>query len=448
MFTNYARTITLIVLVALLAGCGSEATTTPLPPANTPASEAPPPTDEPAPTAVPVLAPGVGGESWIRVYRADQDDVCDDVLLAEDGGYYLVGTTNLEFEPERRGDTYLIKTDAAGQVVWAKAYGGDGYEGGMAIAQTSEGLLLSGVVDSVDTDGMDILLTMVDLEGNQLWTKTFGGPLDQMGAAVPLDDGGYILGGSVVDPDDFVVDPGTAGYGGFEGRSNIYLARIDADGNEVWSRAFGGEDNNVLATSGSQSPDGDFLALGTIVYFPEGGDDIYLVKVDENGDEVWSRTWEDGSMNAYDLIQASDGNYLISGTYIPADAPDETRPNYLFIKVDPEGNEIWRSTFGDPEMIERGLALVETTDGGYVTMGDKGMSYYSGDDVGIALVKIDANGQFLWEELIETSAHSMLATILQHPDGGYVVAGSIMGTYSFNPLLIKTDSEGYVDVSE
>ncbi len=311
----------------------------------------------------------------------------------------------------------------------------------MAILQTSDGLLLSGVTNSVDSDGMEILLTMVDQDGNQLWTKTFSGPLDEMGVALPLDDGGYILGGNVVDPDDFVIDPGTAGYGGFEGRSNIYIARIDADGNELWSHAFGGE-NNVLATAGLQSSDGGFLALGTIIHFPDSNA-LYLLKVDENGDEVWSRTWEGGSINGYDLIETSDGNYLISGSYTPLDDSEDAKPDYLFIKVDSEGNELWTSTLGDPDMIDRAMVLAETMDGGYITAGDKVRDYYS-HDADIALVKIDANGQFLWEEIIETSAHSMLATILQHPDGGYVVAGSIMGTYSFNPFLVKADSEGHV----
>ncbi len=443
MFTNYVRMIVLIGLVILLAGCGSDAATTPVAPANTPTSQAPPSTNEPVPVTVPAVEPIAGGDSWIRTFGNERNDVCNNVLMAADGGYFLVGTSDIEFEPEQRGKLYLIRTDAAGQVLWGKAYGGEEYRGGMAIAQTSDGLLLSGVENSVDTDGMDILLTMVDQDGNQLWTKTFGGPLDEMGVALPLDDGGYLLGGNVVDPDDFVVDPGTAGYGGFEGRSNIYMARIDADGNELWSRAFGG-DNNVLATAGVPLPEGGGLALGTVIAFPDPDDDIYLVRVDENGGEVWSRTWEEGAMSAYDLVQTSDGNYVISGSYTPLDS-DDAKPNYLFIKVDPEGNEIWRSTFGDPEMIERALALVETMDGGYVAMGDKGTGYHSGDDVGIALVKVDANGQFLWEEVIETSAHSMLSTILQHPDGGYVIAGSIMGTYSFNPLLIKTDSEGRVN---
>ncbi len=444
MSTNYVRTITLIVLVTLLAGCGSSATTTPVPPTEEPViEELPSPTNEPPPTAAPVIDPSIAGESWIRVYSSDQDDVCDDVLMADDGGFFLVGTTDLEFEPERDGDTYLIRTDPAGQVLWAKAYGEDGFDGGSAIFQTSEGLLLSGSTNTADTDGMDIFLTMVDQDGNQLWTKTFGGPMDEIGVALPMDDGGYILGGNVVDPDDFVINPGTAGYGGFENRSNIYVARIDADGNEIWSHAFGGEDN-VMATAGIKSSDGSFLALGTILRFPDVDDDIYLVKVDENGDEVWSHTWDEGALSAYDLIETSDGNYLISGAYIDPDAADETKPNYLFIKVNPEGDELWRSTFGDPDMIERTLAIVETMDGGYVAMGDKGLSYHSGDELGIALVKIDANGQFLWEELVEISSHIMMRTILQHPDGGYVVAGSIMGTYSFNPLLIKTDAEGHV----
>jgi len=444
MFTNYARTIALIMLVTLLAGCGSPATTTPVPPTEEPViEELPSPTNPPPPTAAPAIDSSIAGDSWIRVYSADQDDVCDDVLMADDGGFFLVGTAGLEFEPERGGDAYLIRTDPAGQVSWAKAYGGEGYESGMTIVQTSEGLLLSGAANTADTEGMDIMLTMVDQDGNQLWTKTFSGPLDEMGVAWPLDDGGYMLGGNVVDPDDFVVDPGTAGYSGFEGRSNLYMARIDADGNEIWSRAFGGEDN-VMATAGLQSSDGNFLALGTILRFPDVDDDIYLVKVDENGDEIWSRTWEEGALSAYSLVETSDGNYLISGSYIAPDAFDETKPNYLFIKVNPQGDELWTSTFGDPDMIERALMLAETTDGGYVTASDKMRDYYSGGDVGIALVKIDANGQFLWEEVIETSAHTMLRTILQHPDGGYVIAGSIMGTYSFNPLLIKTDSEGYV----
>ena len=79
-----------------------------------------------------------------------------------------------------------------------------------------------------------------------------------MATAWPIPDGGYLVGGNIVDPNDVVADPGAAGYGGFAGRSNVYLARTDSDGHEIWARTFGGE-NNVLATGGIQTPDGGFM---------------------------------------------------------------------------------------------------------------------------------------------------------------------------------------------
>jgi hypothetical protein len=347
-----------------------------------------------------------------------------------------------QFEPERQGDVYLIKTAAAGEVLWEKTYEKEGYQQGLAIFQTGDGgLLISGVTSSSGTTGMDVYLMKLDQDGNELWSKTFGGPLDEMGAAWPMDDGGYILGGNIVDPDDFVADPSAAGYGGFAGRSNIYIARTDADGNELWSRTFGGE-NNVLATGGVRAPDGGFLILATILYFPESGDDVWLLKVDGDGNEVWSRTWEEGSIGARDLVQTADGNYLITGSYSPSDDADSNE-DFLFIKIDPEGNELWTSTFGDPDMIDYGMVLAETMDGGYVAAGERVTDLYTWD-ADISLVKIDGDGQLLWEQIIETDAHCMFGAILQHPDGGYVIAGSAFNGRTFDIFMIKTDSEGNV----
>jgi len=445
MFTHYVRTIACILFVILVVGCGSDATTTPVPPTNTPII--PTPTAEPSPTAPPATEPALTSDTWFQTYGENENDDCRDVLMVDDadgGGYFILGTTNLEFEPEQRGDIYLIRTDAAGQVLWQKTYGGEGFESGGAVVRTDDGgLMVSGMTTSSGAGGMDILLIKLDQDGNELWSKTFGGPLDEMGAAWPMEDGGYVLGGNIVDPEDFVADPGAAGYGGLAGRSNIYLARTDADGNELWSRTFGGE-NNVLAASAARTPDGGFIIVATITYYPESDDDIYLLKVDENGDEVWSRTWEEGTTYAYDLIETSDGNYLISAAYEALGDPGTSKPDFLFIKVDPEGNELWTSAFGDPDMVDHGTVLAETTDGGYVTAGERVKDYYSGD-ADIMLVKIDENGQLLWEKIIETSAHSMFAAILQHPDGGYVVAGSMLQGRTFDIFMIKTDSEGNVN---
>jgi len=115
-----------------------------------------------------------------------------------------------------------------------------------------------------------------------------------------------------------------------------------------------------------------------------------------------------------------------------------------FIKIDPEGNELWTSTFGDPDMIDYGSVLAQTLDGGFVTAGERVTDLYTWD-ADISLVKIDGDGELVWEQIIKTDAHCVFGTILQHPDGGYVIAGSAFNGRAFDIFMIKTDAEGNVE---
>ncbi len=463
MYSQRSKLILTLVFMMFLIGCtarstpiSTQETNIDIPPTNTPvpaATEVPPPTSEPATkeapqteppsSEAPVTEPVAPSNTWMKTYGANRDDTVADILLTDDGGYYIAGATNIQFDGDMQADIYLLSTDAAGEVLGEQAYRheSEGYNSAQAIYPTDDGgLLISGVASS-ETGGMDIFLMKVDQDGNEVWSKTFGGPLDEFSAAWPMDDGGYILGGCIVDPNDIVVDnPGVAGYGGFAGRSNIYLARIDAEGNELWSHSFGGE-KNVMASSGIPTPDGGFLILATIMYYPDNDDDIYLLKVDEYGNEVWSLTWEEGNLDGYEIIQTSDGNYLIAGAYAPTGDVDSSIKDFLFIKVDPDGNEIWTSIFGDPDAYDWAIGITESPDGGYVAVGEISKDLYTWDS-DILLVKIDANGQLIWQTTIDTNTHTMLAEILQHPDGGYVIAGSTYLRGNFDILLIKTDADG------
>jgi hypothetical protein len=453
--SNLYRLILALTLVSVLvAGCGSEATSTPLPPTAEPAPTASPtaeptPTPEPSPTPSPTAEPSptatepaVTDDTWFKTYGGDQDNVVQDVLMADDGGYFIVGTTNLEFEPEQQGDIYLIRTDAAGEVLWEKTYGGEAYDAGSTIFPADDGgLMIAGCTASFGAGGLDAYLLKVDQEGNELWSKTFGGALDEMATAWPAEGGGYFVGGAIVDPNDIVADPGAAGYGGLAGRSNIYLSRTDDEGGELWTRTFGGE-NNVMPTAGLRTADGGFLILATIMHYPKNDDDIYLLRVDQDGNEVWSRTWDAGTTNSYGLVETADGNYLVCGSYSPYEDMERAKADFLFIEVDPQGNELWTRTFGEPGEVDHGAVLAGTTDGGYVAAGELVEDYYAWD-ADIKLVKIDENGQVLWERVFAVNAHSMFATILQHPDGGYVIAGSTFNGRVFEIFLLKTDAEGH-----
>jgi len=122
---------------------------------------------------------------------------------------------------------------------------------------------------------------------------------------------------------------------------------------------------------------------------------------------------------------------------------DREKTDVLFIQVDPQGNELWRKTAGDSEEGDHAALLAATADGGVIAAGDTGGNL-SASNQDIALVKLDAQGQVLWRRVITTQTHQMYGTILQHPDGGYVLVGSMVRNRGFDIFLIKTDAEGHV----
>lgn len=397
-----------------------------------------------------VLAAGCGRDpwwtdpsvTWITTYGGEHSDVGEGILPAEDGGCFIVGTSDLRFGAEPQGDIYLIRTDAAHASVWERTYGGDGRQMGQSIIPAGDGAVVMAGSSSSSTDsGADVLLLAVDRDGSELWSATLGGPLDEMVSEVLQTDRGFFLVGNLVDPDDTVADSGMAGYGGYDGRSSIFLTETDPKGNELWTRIYD-DGANVLVSSAVSAPDGGIIVLSTVTYFPDSDDDLRLLRVDEHGDEVWTRTWSEGRSAGRDLIATSDGNFLIAGSHAPSDDTDRSEEDFLFIKVDPDGNEIWASRFGDPGMIDYADAVIETADGNYVAVGDRTKDFFSRSE-DLLLVKIDEEGKLLWERTFPTATHNMFGGLFQHADGGYVIAGStVMSDDAFDVFLIKTDSEG------
>jgi hypothetical protein len=196
-----------------------------------------------------------------------------------------------------------------------------------------------------------------------------------------------------------------------------------------------------MATGAAQAHDGGYLLLSTILRFPVNDDDILLIKVDEDGNEVWSTTWEEEQSTGRDLIATSDGNYLLTGVYASVSRERPPPYDFLFIKVDASGNQIWRSTFGDPDTIDYASVLAEAPGGGYVAAGNRVTDLYSWDE-DLVLLKIDGEGQPVWERTVETNSHNMFGAMSAHPDGGYVVAGSTHAGTGFDIFVLRTDAEG------
>jgi predicted secreted protein len=186
---------------------------------------------------------------------------------------------------------------------FSRTFGGPKSDVAYRVIQTSDGgYALAGQTSSYGAGLTDAWLVKADSAGNMEWNKTFGGPSDDTASCiVQTADSGFILAGLTV----------SFGAGG----SDFWLLKTDSQGNMQWNKTFGGAKND-LATYIAQSSDGGFALVGWEESFGAGGEDIWLIKTNANGDAQWNKTYG-GSLNeeAYFVAQTDDGGYaLVGGT--------------------------------------------------------------------------------------------------------------------------------------
>ena len=296
-----------------------------------------------------------GNEVWSRTFGASRYDEGLCVRQTRDGGYIIAGY----IEPSGPGtDVYLIKTDANGDEIWSKTFGGTNYDKAYSVQQTyDDGYILVGSTYSFGSDSTDVYLIKTDSNGNEVWSKTFGGTGADVGYSVQLtNDGGYIIVGE------------TSSFAG--GQLRIYLIKTDANGNEVWQRAqvFG------IGYSVQQTRAGGYIIGGI---YPPNNYDALLVKTDANGYLVWSKTfggqWYD---YVYSVQQTHDRGYILTGFTNSFDSDYTALNDVYLIKTDADGNEVWSNTFGAPDSIEEGQYVIQNRDCEYVIVGSKNGDVY------------------------------------------------------------------------
>jgi len=136
-----------------------------------------------------------GDTLWTRTYGGIQDERGEDIRRTPDKGFIIAGRTN-SFNPPLH-DMYLLKTDAAGDTLWTRTYGGPAMEHAYSVNQTLDGgFVVAGYTDSFGSGGRDAYVVRCDAKGDTLWTKTIGGESSDFGySAEQIRGGGYMVCG-------------------------------------------------------------------------------------------------------------------------------------------------------------------------------------------------------------------------------------------------------------
>jgi len=302
----------------------------------------------------------------------------------------------------------------APDTMWTKTFGGSEIDGGNSVRQTTDGgYIIAGVTASFGAGSQDNCLIKTDEYGDTMWTKTFGGAGFDFGGfdVRQTSDGGYILVGVTW----------SSGSGG----SDVYLVRTDCNGDTIWTKTFGGIENEI-GHSVQQTSNGGYILVGVTWSSGSGGSDVYLVRTDCNGDTIWTKTFGGGQGDfGTSVYQTVNGGYIIVGSTESFGAGNW---DVWLIRTNVDGDTLWTRTYGGSQR-DVGTSVQQTTDGGYIIVGSTD-SFGGRED--FWLIKTDSNGDTLWTKTFVGEG----ASVQQTSDGGYILVGT-SGVY-----FVRTDCNG------
>jgi hypothetical protein len=263
-----------------------------------------------------------GDLKYTKTFGGKGKDEAYSLAVTDDGGYILAGMSD-SFNKAGVTQVYVVKTDADGNSVWSMTYGNGRYDTASSVIKAADnGYVICGTTTSPGHGMQDMLLLKTDSRGNTIWAKAFGGANPDFGSRViSTPDGGYALIGT------------TGSFGA--GNSDIYMVKTDAQGNSVWSKTYGGAGTDQGVTL-INSGDNGYIIGGTSDSFSYGSSDLLVIAVDASGNTLWTRHFggkQDDYLGA--IIKDKDGGYAIAGWTASSGAGDY---DAYFLKIRKNGD--------------------------------------------------------------------------------------------------------------
>ncbi|AZA80218.1 T9SS C-terminal target domain-containing protein [Chryseobacterium joostei] len=319
-----------------------------------------------------------GEQAWEKYFSGQNHDYLSATVTTQDGGFLLTGTTysgkGLDKKDDSRGgsDVWLIRINEFGDELWQKTLGGSSDEEARAVIQTTDlGFIVAGNVQNSPKGygSKDVWITRLDKNGKELSQLILGGRgLDEVEKMIPTKDGGALLGvysrSSAVPTQSNPIQDNkntsdtrqlTAVHKQSEnfGEGDYWIIKLDKTGKVEWEKNLGGKGDDHIRTL-SLTSNGYLIGgesrserSGNKTVGVEEGTDLWLVSLNERGDEQWQKSYTFGNrdllmgMNAIQSQDVTKG--ILLGGYTQAEGriekDDET---FWMLYLDGNGNEQWR----------------------------------------------------------------------------------------------------------
>ena len=305
------------------------------------------------------------------------------------------------------------------QITFFRSYGGSGNDFGESVLLTSDTCYLAvGATESFGNGTTDLYVFKVDSLGDYLWSNIYGGPnIDYGTDAVELDDGSFLLCG--------YSNSGTMGY-------DYYLVKITANGQHQWTKRYGGEDWDLAYSicKVNHSTNG-YLIAGETYSYGAGSTDAYVIKINEMGDTLWTKTYGGIGEEVFNEVKEDNhGNIICIGT--TSSNTQYNDADIWVVKTDSLGNEIWNFTLNDT-LDDEGISICFASNGNYLIAGNDQQP----TNIAAFFGSIDTAGTLIFSNEFSGALNDFSTSILRHHDStSYTL---IANSYSFASINEYTD---------
>jgi len=306
------------------------------------------------------------------------------------------------------------KASAEEALYWAKAYGGSDWDDTYAVAVAPNGdIIVVGETESFGAGQEDVWVLRLDEHGNVKWQKTYGGEGQEGATSVAIADNGDII---------VVGYAGSFGAGYFD----AWVLRLDENGNIKWQKTYGGSDKE-RANAVVIADNGDIIVVGSHeIRDISPNRDIWVLRLDKNGNLKWQRTYESGSDTdgAYGVAVAPNNDIIVTGSFT--------------MRLDANGNVIWaKDIHGNTVAIE---------DNGDIIVATSTRSFGTGSH-DVWVLRLDENGNVKWSKTYGGSDWDNANAVAVAPNDDIIVAGhaeSFTDDFWGDVWVLRLDENGNV----